>query len=343
MMRTLTWIFIGLLMLTVINTGHSTEISIIAVGDITIGKELTLTIEQQGIDKLFARTVEVFKGADITVGTLESSISAGGEAMLGIKNPVRAVPAAARGLANAGFKVLSLATPHIMDYGWEALHDTIELLSWYAVKSVGAGENREAAKKPVILTVKETKISFLAYYQVNQFAQNLADTYSPGPMPAIPSIVKKDIAEVKKEADIVVVFVHWGMGGDELTEKQRFWTHNIIDFGADLVLGQRLHALQGIEIYNDKAIVYSLADFIFELKDKQHAKIVIPKFYFRDGKLKQIELIPIWVDNPEAKYQPQLLRGREAKRTLEKFKQLCASYNTTVEIEDEKGCIKMDY
>jgi len=328
-------------MLVVINTGDSTEISIIAVGDITIGKELTLTIEEKGIDELFAGTAEFFKSADITVGTLESSISESGEAMLGIKNPVRSVPDAARGLANAGFKVLSLATPHIMDYGKEALEDTIELLSWYAVESVGAGKNLDEAKKPVTLTIKDTKISFLAYYQVNQFAKNLADTETPGPTPAVPSIMKKDIAEVKKESDIVVVFVHWGMSvyGDELTEKQRFWARNIIDFGADLVLGQRLHAFQGIEIYNGKAIVYSLADFIFELKDKQHSKIVIPKFHFRDGRLKQIELTPIWVDNPEAKYQPQLLHGKKAEKTLEKYQKLCASYNTMVTIKNGKGWI----
>jgi len=342
MMHILTWIFICLL--TVTHAGlHAAEISITTVGDITIGKDLIPTIDEKGIDELFAGTTEFFKDADITVGTLESSISSRGEAMMGIKNPVRAVPDTARGLANAGFKVLSLATPHIMDYGKEALEETIELLSWYAVKSVGAGKNLDAAKKPVTLTLKNTKISFLAYYQVNQFAKNLADADSPGAIPAIHSIMKKDIAKVKKESDIVVVFIHWGMRvyGDELTEKQQFWAHSIIDFGADLVLGQRLHALQGIEIYNNKAIVYSLADFIFGLKDKQHSKIVIPKFYFQDGKLNRIELTPIWVDNPEAKYQPQLLRGKEARKTLEKYQKRCANYHTTMDIKGEKGWIEI--
>lgn len=36
-----------------------------------------------------------------------------------------------------------------------------------------------------------------------------------------------------------------------------------VDWGADLVLGSHPHVLQGIELYQGKFIVYSLANFCF--------------------------------------------------------------------------------
>jgi poly-gamma-glutamate synthesis protein (capsule biosynthesis protein) len=319
------------------------EISILSVGDITVGSELTFTIEAKGADTLFAGTTDLFRDADITAGTLESSISDRGEPSVESEKTFRAVPDVARGLAQAGFDVLSLATPHIMDYGAEALEDTIKFLSQYNVNTVGAGPYLQVARKPAIIDVKNSKVSFLAYYHTSQYGAKYADEVNPGPMLASFSLMEQDISQATKESDIVVVFIHWGIiQSNEITARQKFFAHNIIDFGADLVLGQQLHALKGIEIYKGKAIVYSLADFIFELYDKQHSKIVIPKFYFQDSTLKRIELTPVWVDNPNAKYQPQLLHEEEAQKALEKYQKLCEALNTKMEIEGEKGWIRIE-
>ena len=363
MTRILTGIIICVLIFTIFHAeSYAAEISILAVGDITIGNKLAFTIEQKGVDALFAGTAALLKSADVTLGTLESSISDRGEPRIvaevaktsghstttsdpsaTMKYTFRAPPDVARGLANAGFKVLSLATPHIMDYGDVALEDTITLLSQYNVKTVGAGSYVKAARQPVTLTVKNTAVTFLAYYYTSQYGTDFADNEHPGPMLAVHSIMQRDIAQAKKESDIVVVFIHWGILelGDTITERQRFFAHNIIDAGADIVLGQQLHALKGIEIYNGKAIVYSLADFIFEMYDKQHSKTVIPIFHFQDGNLKQIELIPIWVDNPDVKYQPQVLHKKDAQAALENFRERCMALNTTVDIQQEKGWIRL--
>ncbi|MFQ6042323.1 MAG: CapA family protein [Candidatus Poribacteria bacterium] len=345
MIRIMNCLFIFTLTLAMIHLEiDAADISIIAVGDITIGRELTFTIETKGTDSLFAGTADLLRDADITVGALESSISDRGEPEFESEYAFRAVPDVARGLAHAGFDVLSLATPHIMDYGAEALEDTIKLLSQYNISTVGAGSYLQAARKPTILTVKNSKVAFLAYYHTSQYGISYADEEHPGPMLASFSLMKQDIAQASEESDIVVVFIHWGVikSKDIITERQQFFAHNIIDFGADLVLGQQLHGLKGIEIYKSKAIVYSLADFIFELYDKQHSKIVLPKFYFQDGKLKRIELTPVWVDNPNAKYQPQLLHEEAAQKTLEKYQKLCAALNTKMEIEGGKGWIRVE-
>ena len=97
--------------------------------------------------------------------------------------------------------------------------------------------------------------------------------------------------------------------------------------------------LQGTEIYQGKPIVYSLADFVYSNYDKQYTRIIAPKMTFCDGELKLIELIPVWVGNPEAKYQPKILNGELAKLALENYQVLCKELNTEMVIESSKGFI----
>ena len=58
--------------------------------------------------------------------------------------------------------------------------------------------------------------------------------------------------------------MHWGIERDEKPQEyQRTLGRQLIDAGADLVIGSHPHVLQGIEYYQGKPIVYSLGNFIF--------------------------------------------------------------------------------
>ena len=110
-----------------------------------------------------------------------------------------------------------------------------------------------------------------------------------------------------------------------------------------MILCQQLHTFGGIELYQGKPIVYSLADFIYDTYDKQHSHIVIPKATFESGKLKSIELIPILTDPPKIPVRPgkpaetpessevknpfpSILTGELAIKTLQNYKQRCAEF-----------------
>ena len=91
------------------------------------------------------------------------------------------------------------------------------------------------------------------------------------------------VQEVDAAAELIIVWLHWGKKDAELTAqqasigRQRIFAQALIDSGADLVLCQQLHTLGGIELYNGKPIVYSLADFIYDTYSLQHARAIIPK------------------------------------------------------------------
>ncbi|MCZ6676767.1 MAG: CapA family protein [Candidatus Poribacteria bacterium] len=335
--RCITACFLSILSLTS-GLGYTAEISIIAVGDITIGSRLTPIIERHGIDSLFAGTTDLIKSADVGLTTLNTSISDRGEPQRGVSHPFRASPALARGIANAGFEVVSLATPHIMDFGAKGLVDTIRLLNWYQVKTAGAGQTPEVRDAPAWLNVKTAKIAFLAYSHGDAFGTEPADMIAHTAY----SKMTQAVESAKQDADLVVVSIHWGKKRNTQTvsKRQRFFAHGLIDAGADLVLCQRLQTWQGIEIYKGKPVIYSLGDFIYDTYDKQYSKVVIPKITFDSRVLKSIELTPIWVDNPEVKYQPQILSGDDAREALVNYQRLCSEFNTTVSIKNDRGWIE---
>ncbi|HOI42894.1 MAG TPA: CapA family protein, partial [Elusimicrobiales bacterium] len=73
------------------------------------------------------------------------------------------------------------------------------------------------------------------------------------------------IKELRDMVDFIVVSQHWGVQFQEVpTYNQRARAKALIDAGADLILGHHPHVLQGIEFYNDRPILYSLGNLIFD-------------------------------------------------------------------------------
>ena len=330
---------------------ESDEITVLAVGDITIGSNLTPVIERQGADVFFEGTASVIRSADIATVSLNSSISKRGEPSTFQEHNFRAAPGLARALANAGFDAVSLATPHIMDYGYIAVEDTVTNLEWYNVKTMGAGVSAAAANSPAWLDVNDRRIALLAYLHGNQYHTSSQNVVASAKYSKMIHAVKA----ANNDAELVIVWLHWGKRHKKKETRQasigrqRTFAKSLIDAGVDMVLCQQLHTLGGIEIYNGKPIVYSLADFIFDTYELQHARTIIPKVTFVNGKLKYIELIPILTDEKGVSIpQPSLLKNKNATEsstdkpateTLQKYQKLCAVHNTEVIIEGTRGWI----
>ena len=365
--RTIRLLIMGLLC-TVFSNGllsktvSANEISVLAVGDITISSRMTPLIEKKGAGVFFQGTTTLIQSADVATASLNASISEKGEPRYGVEHPFRSAPGLGRAIANAGFDAVSLATPHIMDFGVEALEDTITELEWYNVKPIGAGTDAKTAKLPAWVPINRAEtgsgqqVALLAYYRMNAFTR-----YTEDPLAyAVYSEMTDAVKQARTKAALVVVWLHWGKQGrsaDEAIGRQRIFAHGLIDAGADMVLCQQLHTFGGIELYQNKPIVYSLSDFIYDTYDKQHSHIVIPKATFNAGVLKSIELIPILTDPPKKSVRPGkstetsetleignhfpiILTGEAAIKTLGDYQQRCAELKTEVFIEDERGWIR---
>lgn len=239
-----------------------------AVGDIMLARTIGEMIETEGIEVPFAFTAETLSSADITLGNLECAISTKGEPD-DKTYAFRAPLAAAESLSHGGFDLVSLANNHILDYGPEALAETLQSLSVRSILSVGAGMNADEAYQPAIVEVNGLKVAFLAFADVPTLDYDYlaweAGVEKPGIAWAHPERIIQGVQAAKAQADIVVVLFH---NGYEIAQKvsalQQQAAHLAIDNGASLVIGSHPHVLQRIEEYNGGLIVYSMGNFVFD-------------------------------------------------------------------------------
>jgi poly-gamma-glutamate capsule biosynthesis protein CapA/YwtB (metallophosphatase superfamily) len=205
-----------------------------------------------------------------------------------------------RAVAEAGFKVLSLANNHALDAGPGALMATIERLHAAGVMTCGAGHGLQAAREPAVLRAGNLRVAYLAYASVfpagYEAADNRAgvvpfraqdsyvghrDYHLPGTFPHIRSTPDEhdlaallaDIASARERADLVVVSFHWGdmLHPFLLTDHERKTARLCVDHGADMIVGHHHHTLRGMEWYRGKPILYGLGHFVFDCRAAAHA------------------------------------------------------------------------
>ncbi len=290
-------------------------ITITAVGDIGPDRD--------DASELFEINRTVLQDADVTFGQLEFVLSEQGSRLPQVRHTVRAKPADAAEIADAGFDVISFAGNHCMDFGAAAMLDTIDNITAAGMLAVGVGANLADARRPASLDVRGTRISFLSCSSIlpHSFwatenrpgcAPMRAFTVyeqiehdQPGTPPRIHTFAHRedlallvsDVRRLKAAGDFVAVSVHWGIHfiPAEIADYQRDIAHALIDAGADVILGHHSHILKGIEIYRGVPVYYSLANFAMDTR-------VTPEHVKTKGFQEIMSLNPDWIPNFESTF-----------------------------------------
>ena len=306
------------------------EIIINAVGDIMLAGRWTAEIRKKGYDFPFAATTTELARGDINLANLESPISASGREFTQKKFRFRAEPAVAKALRTAGFNLVTLANNHSMDFGGEALGETLQHLKAAGIAWVGAGNHLSEARMPVIYALKGKKVAFLGY-SLTYPAEFYAGSNRPGTTPGWGTIYSEDIARARREADYVIVTFHWGTeGSDAPRHYQRTAARKAIDHGADAVIGHHPHVLQGMERYKKGIIFYSLGNFAFASTSKTADFGALLRLRL-NGTSREAEVIPLDVLSSRVRFQPRVLTGKRADAVIKKLNDLSAPFETKIQ------------
>jgi poly-gamma-glutamate synthesis protein (capsule biosynthesis protein) len=204
----------------------------------------------------------VLRDADLTIANLECAIVKEGHAVdkpYTFRGPASALP-----LLKKYFSAVSLANNHSGDWGKKGFATELELLRETKLPYFGGGADLRAAHQPLVLTANGKRVAFLGYndFPPRAFA---AGPSTPGTAWLIEKDVIRDIQNARKQADLVLLFLHWSEDlVPQETPEQQAQAHRFIDAGADAVIGGHAHLTQGIEWYKDHPIVYSLGNFVFD-------------------------------------------------------------------------------
>jgi poly-gamma-glutamate capsule biosynthesis protein CapA/YwtB (metallophosphatase superfamily) len=242
----------------------------------------------------FREVSDVLKAPQIMFANLEGAYTDHPRPPLGTNMVVSAPAHNLDALAEVGFNVVSMASNHILDAGYEAMLDTRARLRAQGVKTCGAGDCLSVAREPAIVEANGVRVAFLAYastfpvgYEARTNAPGLAPVraynfwrelslgvYRPGAMPLVTTVpdpsdmasLAEDIRNARERAELVVASFHWGdhRRPFHLTDHEKRTAKYCIDEGVDMVVGHHHHALRGMEWYQGKPIMYGLGHFVFD-------------------------------------------------------------------------------
>lgn len=288
------------------------------VGDMMFDRSIARIInERQDPRTPFEHIASWLRSADVAVGNLEGPISDAGQRQGSIYSFRFAPTSTLEALRFAGFDILTLANNHIWDYGRRAALDTLALLRGASIDAVGFGHNEDEANAPVIKKVAGATVAFLGF--TDFYGESARATLtSPGLSFLEETKIREQVraTRLRGDIDLIVVSLHWGEEyKTQANERQRRFARELIDDGADLIVGHHPHVAQEVESYTVPSmsghpgrtgwVAYSLGNFIFDQNfspDTRHGVILRVTIY--QDKTMAVEPLKVRFST---EYQPYLV------------------------------------
>jgi len=296
-----------------LHAGVEPLVGLVVVGDVMLGRGVGSLIAANSPSYPFSATRDLTSQADIAFGNLESPITTRGFPQGGIA--LRSRPEVTEGLSYAGFDVLSLANNHTDDYGAVGLLDTMSHLDGEEIAFVGLTSDDDEGQVALTREVNGLRMAFLAYNHVGPRPTGAGGGVS-GRAWLEPELAYADVLEAAKNADFVVVSLHWGEEYMPLPDEfQQQVARGMLDAGAGLVLGHHPHVVGGVAFEERGLVAYSLGNFVFDqpFSEETLQGLVLLSLIGRSG-LKQVQLIPVQIEAG----QPSVLPLAEARSVLSK-------------------------
>jgi poly-gamma-glutamate synthesis protein (capsule biosynthesis protein) len=314
------------------NTPAPSLTKLLFTGAIVPGRCVQAAIdEQDNADFLYDDVRALISEADIAVGTLNAALS-DYPPYTGCIDTFVLVGSSinADAMANAGFDVMSVATNHIKNCGLSncgdrAFYDTMDNLNRVGILPVGAGNNLQEAMQPVVVERNGVRFGFISLGEIESRAFASEETPGIAPLPQdfddAEANLRAAISAAREVSDVVIAMPHWGSDySDTPNYRQLFFDQVAVEAGADLVVGNHPHVIQGMREIEGIPVFYSLGSFVFDqdwsLETQQGIVVVVT---FRGTKLLEYEVIPVHIDGTG---YVQVAKSPEVEEILTRFELL---------------------
>lgn len=261
------------------NVLDSEPIRIAVSGDVMFGRYVGYEYHPLQIKNPFNQVQDVFRGSDLSIVNLETPLYDGHPTWWkkyplpesDYQRTLVAPTSRVNELTNAGINLVSLANNHSDDAGYEGFESTRSTLDTAGI--MHAGTNTNDPFTPNIISIRGKKIVFFSVTLKRNFGNDWgSEKEYPPPLAYIDTVEKYEKflnmisfqRSMHPEAFIIVA-IHWGVQYKEENEIwQEILSKDIVDFGANCILGHHPHVLQKIGSYNGAIIFFSLGNLLFD-------------------------------------------------------------------------------
>lgn len=269
-------------------------------GDVMMTSYFKNYIDSKGVDYMWEDVSDLIKTADYSVFNLETSVSLRGSDTKPKGYGFRSEPFTLEGLKNAGIDMVTIANNHVMDYGRDAFSDTLNSLDEYEIEYIGAGKNKSEANKINYQEVNGIKVGFLGASEILGYNSNKATDEKSG----VFYLNRNDLSDIKSiisaaqsNCDVIVLVLHWDREYyDSPKEETIKMAHELIDSGADIIIGHHPHVLQGIEYYKNGIIYYSTGNFNFLIRNENASQSALFELNLDKEKIISSKVYPIKIN-----------------------------------------------
>ena len=249
--------------------GDGKTVSLGFAGDVHFAGAVGESLAQNPSTALGTTIPNLFSGTDLRMVNLETSVTDGTCPEPQSKQYIFDAPASAvTALKSATITLATEANDHGLDCGPQGLSQNLTIASQDKYPIIGIGNDATQAFAPYRVTVDGQRIAIIAATQV--IADNLVSTWTatgtqPGVASAIdPTELVREVQLVRRTADTVIVYVHWGTETQTCPNPQQApLAEQLVKAGADVVIGSNAHVLLGGGFLGSAYVDYGLGNFAF--------------------------------------------------------------------------------
>ena len=239
------------------NPRDDSVISMMFFGDMMLDRYIGDVIDRNGVDYIFENIQHeenrFFRGMDIISANLEGAVTNNGDHYSpSMINDFAFSSNEVKQFKKYNFNFFNLANNHFSDQGIVGIEETRDNLDLLGIDYSGCRDkkvNFDCSIKE--LEIADKKIAMLG----------LSMVYGKFDIESAKDIIK----DASVSNDFVVINIHWGQEyKHQFNKTQQSIAYQLIDAGASVIVGHHPHIVQGVEIYKNKPIFYSLGNFIFD-------------------------------------------------------------------------------
>lgn len=313
-------------------------ITVTATGDCTLGKtqeqgydgSFVSYYDGRGPEYFFKGVRDIFEADDFTLINLECVLTTSNDRVDKTYN-LKGDPTYTEIMTSSSVEACTLGNNHSSDYGPQSLTDTQNALDAAGIV-YGYNDHIGTYTTDEGLTIGYVSASVLSQGEVYI------------------NYLKDGIASLKAQnVDLIIACCHWGIEGEHYPiDFQKKLAHELIDCGADLVIGNHPHVLQGVELYNGKVICYSLGNFSFggnRNPSDKNTMMFQQKFTYVNGILQpdiNANIIPCTISSASGynDFQPTIVTDSKKQTIIDNVNTYSAPYSDICFDADGKLMLK---
>ena len=275
-------------------------------------------------NSVFGPVSNILSDADLTIANLETAVTKGGGSPVGKQFTFSTGPEALTAIAAAGIDVVSMANNHGMDYGEAGFAESLQVRDETDLPIIGMGANENEAYAPHIAEVNGQRIGVISATQVldGSFIDSWTATSDHAGLASAKRVDKmvETVEATRPKVDTLIVFLHWGTETETCpNEAQTTLTPQLIDAGADIVVGGHQHRVLSAGYSGAAFVGYGLGNFLFRANSELGSRSGVLKVTATGRRIDGYEWVPARINGAN---QPIPAEGQEAQNLLASWNEL---------------------